>query len=129
ADDREITKILIEPDGSVWFGTHGGASRFDGHEFVNFTTEDGLPDNHIMNMARDHRGNIWFSTWPGIARYDGKRIDKWTGAQVANMHVIDSFYAAPDGKVWFGSRFADPPTIVSFDGKKFSFFTGSNGPP
>jgi signal transduction histidine kinase/DNA-binding response OmpR family regulator/ligand-binding sensor domain-containing protein len=129
ADDNEIRKILIEPDGSVWFATQGGASRFDGHEFVNFTTEEGLPDNQVMNMARDSRGNIWFSTMTGIARYDGKKIDKWTGAQVANLRFIDAIYAAPDGKVWFGSGFSDPPTVFSFDGEAFSYFTGTNGPP
>ncbi len=127
ADDNDIRKILIEPDGSVWFATQGGASRFDGHEFRNFTTDDGLPDNFIANMARDSRGNIWFSTLTGIARYDGKRIDKWTGDQVANLQFIDAIYAAPDGKVWFGADSAR--TVFSFDGEKFSYFTGTNGPP
>ncbi|MEK7685195.1 MAG: two-component regulator propeller domain-containing protein, partial [Verrucomicrobiota bacterium] len=127
ADDNEIRKILIEPDGAVWFATQGGVSRFGGHEFVNFTTEDGLPDNQVMNMARDSRGNIWFSTQTGIARYDGKKIDKWTGAQVANLRYIDAIYAAPDGKVWFGS--AQAAKVFSFDGEKFSYFTGTNGPP
>ncbi len=126
ADDNEIRKILIEPDGSVWFATQGGASRFDGHEFVNFTTEDGLPDNQVMNMARDGRGNIWFSTSTGIARYDGKKIDKWTHAQLTNLGFIGAIYAAPDGKVWFGS---DSATVFSFDGEKFSYFTGASGPP
>lgn len=129
ADDNEIRKILVEPDGSVWFATAGGASRFDGHEFVNFTTDDGLPDNFIANMARDNRGNIWFSTVTGIARFDGKKIDKWTGAQVANLRFIDAIYAAPDGKVWFGSGQSDPATVFSFDGEHFSYFTGTNGPP
>ena len=127
ADDNEIRKILIEPDGSVWFATQGGASRFDGHEFVNFTTDDGLPDNYVWNMARDSRGNIWFSTVTGIARYDGKRTDKWMGAQVADLRFIDGIYAAPDGKVWFGG--GNALTVFSFDGEKFSYFTGTNGPP
>ena len=78
-------------------------------------------------MARDTRGNIWFSTLTGIARYDGKNLDKWTGAQVANLQFIDAIYAAPDGKVWFGG--GESPTIFSFDGEKFSYFTGANGPP
>jgi hypothetical protein len=131
ADDNGVINILIEPDGSIWFATQGGASRFDGREFVNFTTEDGLPDNNVMNMARDGRGSIWFSTWTGIARFDGKKIDKWTGAQVANVQSIDAIYAepAPSTKVWFGSDIADPPTVFSFDGEKFSYFKGTNGPP
>ena len=80
-------------------------------------------------MARDSRGNIWFSTDTGIARYDGKRMDKWTGAQVANLRYLDAIYAAPDGRVWFGSGSSDPPTVFSFDGEDFSYFTRTNGPP
>ncbi len=127
ADDSDVRKILIEPDGSVWFTTQSGASRFDGHEFLNFTTEDGLPDNRVLSMDRDNRGNIWFSTMTGIAKYDGKKFAKWTGAQVANLEYIAGIYAAPDGKVWFGSDSA--PTVFSFDGERFSYFTGTNGPP
>ena len=126
ADDNQISKILIEPDGSVWFATQGGASRFDGHEFANFTTEDGLPDNFVLNMARDSRGNIWFSTENGIARYDGKKIEKWTGAQIANHRRLGNIYAAPDGKVWFASLEGDPATMFSFDGEKLSYFGGTN---
>lgn len=125
-EDKRISTILLAPDGAVWFATFGGASRFDGHEFMNFTTEDGLPDNYVMNLACDARGNIWFGTTTGIARYDGKRIDKWTGAQVANIVSIDAIYAAPDGKVWFGSDTV--PAVFSFDGETFSFFMGTNGP-
>jgi len=127
-DDDEIRKILFEPDGSVWFATRGGVSRYDGQQFVNFTTEDGLPDNYVMNLARDSRGYIWFSTMTGIARYDGKRIEKWTGDPVAGARSIDAIYAdpdAPDGKVWF----AGGSTLFSFDGETFSYFTGTNGPP
>ena len=80
-------------------------------------------------MARDSRGNIWFSTMTGIARYDGNKIDKWTGAQVANLRFIDAIYAAPDGRVWFGSSLSDNTAVFSFDGETFSYFTGTNGPP
>jgi ligand-binding sensor domain-containing protein len=60
ADNTEIRKILFDPDGSVWFATQG-VSRFDGQEFINFTTEDGLPDDYVLNMARDAKGNLWLS--------------------------------------------------------------------
>ena len=56
ADDNDIRKILIEPNGSVWLATQGGASWFDGHEFVNFTTDDGLPDNHVTKHGPRHSG-------------------------------------------------------------------------
>jgi hypothetical protein len=125
ADNNQIRKILFDPDGSVWFATAGGASRFDGQEFINFTTHDGLPDDDVLNMARDAKGDLWFSTDTGIARYDGRQIVKWTAADGVPTRFIDAIYATPDGKMWFGSGFA--PWVFSFDGKKFAYFTTTNG--
>lgn len=127
ADNLEIRKILFDPDGSVWFATAGGVSRFDGQEFVNFTSLEGLPDDRVLNMARDAKGNLWFSTDTGIARYDGRKMEKWTQADGVPTRFIDAIYAAPDGKVWFGSGFARKPVVFSFDEKRFTYFTATNG--
>jgi ligand-binding sensor domain-containing protein len=130
ASDSEIRKILFDPDGSVWFATQGGVSRFDGDQFVNFTVEDGLPDNSVLNMARDSRGNLWFSTSTGIARYDGRKIDQWGGSLMRGLNFLDAIYADPtdpSGRVWFGT--GSNPSVFSFDGKTFSWYTGNHGPP
>ena len=65
ADDNEIRKILIEPEGVVWFATQGGASRFDGHEFVNV--------HHRRRLARQLRHEHG-SRQPGkyMARHHGR---------------------------------------------------------
>lgn len=111
----------------MWFATAGGVSRFDGQEFVNFTSLEGLPDDRVLNMARDAKGNLWFSTDTGIARYDGRKMEKWTQADGVPTRFIDAIYAAPDGKVWFGSGFARKPVVFSFDEKRFTYFTATNG--
>ncbi len=130
ADNSEVRKILFEPDGSVWFATGGGVSRFDGQDFVSFTTEDGLPSDYVENMARDAKGNLWFSTAAGIARYDGKHIQKWTERDGVPGESIDAIYAVPDGKVWFGSASTGGvPFVFSFDGAKFTYFSTTNGLP
>jgi ligand-binding sensor domain-containing protein/serine phosphatase RsbU (regulator of sigma subunit) len=36
--------------GNLWIGTYGGVSRFDGKTFLNFTNENGLPDNVITQI-------------------------------------------------------------------------------
>lgn len=50
-----------DKDGFMWFGTEAGLSRYDGTNFKNFTQEDGLPDNEIIQVFADSRGRIWLS--------------------------------------------------------------------
>lgn len=36
-----------------------------------FTTESGLPHNHIYQIFQDSNGFLWIVTWAGLSRYDG----------------------------------------------------------
>lgn len=53
--------ILQDKQGFLWFGTETGVSRFDGTNFKNFTTIDGLPDNQVIEMFEDSKGRIWMA--------------------------------------------------------------------
>jgi len=48
-----------DKEGFMWFATETGVSRFDGVHFKNFTIEDGLPDNEILNLFCDSKGRLW----------------------------------------------------------------------
>lgn len=36
-----------------------------------FTTENGLPHNHVYSIAQDKNEFLWIATWDGLSRYDG----------------------------------------------------------
>ena len=38
---------------------------------THYSSEQGLSQNSIMNMAQDKNGNLWFATWDGINRFNG----------------------------------------------------------
>jgi hypothetical protein len=68
---NEIRKFWVDPeDGSLWIATTGGVSRFDGKEFTNLTTQDGLLDDAVYNLWREPSGIWWFCTGHGVSRYD-----------------------------------------------------------
>lgn len=56
-----VYSILQDKQGFLWFGTETGVSRFDGTNFKNFTTIQGLPDNQVIEMFEDSRGRIWMA--------------------------------------------------------------------
>ncbi|MEW6756435.1 MAG: two-component regulator propeller domain-containing protein [Candidatus Latescibacterota bacterium] len=50
--------------GYLWMGSQGGVSRYDGQEFVTFTTRDGLPGNGVAAILSDRNGDLWIGTAP-----------------------------------------------------------------
>lgn len=53
----------------MWFATDNGVSRFDGHTFQNFTTENGLTDNEVLYIAGDSKDRIWMMPFNKTASY------------------------------------------------------------
>ncbi|MEM9103681.1 MAG: two-component regulator propeller domain-containing protein, partial [Pseudomonadota bacterium] len=68
-----VTAIAQDSDGSVWFGTFDGLSRFDGYTFTNFQHSviepNGLPNGSIQSLLAQQNGEILVGTLQGISRY------------------------------------------------------------
>ncbi len=49
----QIYNIIQDQKGFIWLATSMGVSRFDGQTFTNYSTAQGLPDNHIWDIKED----------------------------------------------------------------------------
>jgi ligand-binding sensor domain-containing protein/signal transduction histidine kinase len=58
---------MQDSKGYVWFGTQAGLTRYDGKEFVNFTSAKEIPGIFSRYIMEDHTGAIWFS-FSGFSR-------------------------------------------------------------
>src|SRR5262252_11212510 len=45
-----IIRIVPDSKGFLWFCTRDGLSRFDGYTFVNFGSEQGLPEGRVNDL-------------------------------------------------------------------------------
>ena len=52
---QTIYNALEDREGFLWICTDAGVGRFDGIHFVNYTTDDGLGENEILEMYEDSR--------------------------------------------------------------------------
>ena len=127
-----ITSVLQDRKGFLWFGTEGGACRYDGESFVRFTTEDGLAHNWINRILEDRQGNLWFATGEfevgiaggGVSRYDGKCFETFTIEDGLAHNTVLSILQDRQNHLWFGTGFGG---VSRYDGKCFETFTTEDG--
>lgn len=73
SDQSVLYSITMENDSIFWLGTLGdGLIKFNPikKRFSTYTQNDGLPNNVIYGILRDHKSNLWISTNYGIARFN-----------------------------------------------------------
>ena len=71
------TKIAISEDDIIWLSSlSNGLTKYDGKNWINFTTENsGLSSNSINEMKLSPQGDLWICTNKGVNKFDGTN---WT---------------------------------------------------
>ncbi len=79
-------------DGFIWLATENGLSRFDGKNFRNFSIQDGLPDNNIINVFTDSKNRLWIMPFkPELAYYYKGKIFNRNNDSLLKKLNISSF--------------------------------------
>ena len=111
---------LQDRSGKLWFGTTGfGVYCYDGTSFTNYTTKNGLNDDHVWAMFEDKQGNLLFGTNAGVCRYDGKTFTNITMNSGLNTSSVWSFYEDRAGSIWIGTG---DSSVFQYDGQHFNTF-------
>lgn len=71
---NDVTCILQDELGFMWFGTTNGLCRYDGYQLKTYRSDYLSPSffisNHILSMKRDNNGKFWIVTSKGITVFD-----------------------------------------------------------
>lgn len=64
--DNYVQAIEIAKDGTVWFGSFGGITRYNKKtsEWKTWTKEDGLPAASVNTIVLDEKGGVWIGCYP-----------------------------------------------------------------
>lgn len=77
AHGQTTTFTIEDSDGSLWFGTENGLSRYDRRgNFNMFNNADGLP-NLVFTLCKpviDSQGDLWMGNTAGLVRLDYERL-------------------------------------------------------
>lgn len=107
---NDIKVIFEYPAGILWIGTWGGGlNRFEVEtgKWQSFTMQDGLPDNVIFSIEKDHQGNLWLGTQNGLCKFNPgtgrcENYGKKDGLQGGEFNTGSSYFNIQTGEMFFG---------------------------
>jgi ligand-binding sensor domain-containing protein/two-component sensor histidine kinase len=99
-----VGEIYQDPFGRLWLGTSEGLSIYDGIEFRNYGSDDGLPRDFITSIARcsESPEAAWIGTLGGVCKLSGDRfsiIDLPAGA-----NEVTDVFEDHRGVLWIGTN-------------------------
>ncbi len=67
--------LTVDHEGALWAATwQGGAIRYFHGSFTAYTTQNGLPNNHVVRIDEDSTGTIWIFTEPGLSTWKAGKV-------------------------------------------------------
>ena len=108
----EISDLLEDQNGTIWATTSAGLYRRwpDGHA-ARYTKRDGLPNDFLSNLFKDHQGNLWVSSLLG--GFFNLLIDASDTPPLVGVHYsmadglptnwVNQISQTSDGRLWVGT--------------------------
>src|SRR5262250_1151494 len=79
---NNVTAILQDRRGFMWFATRDGLNRYDGNTFVvykhNPNDVDSLSANYLQDLMEDDQGYLWIATLTGGVNKFDPRTERFT---------------------------------------------------
>lgn len=94
---NEITSIVEDKTGKVWFGTRGKAFVYDGKTFTALS-HNGKSFTNVRSILEDKKGDIWLGGPGGLWRYDGSIFSNFS------QNFVGYIYEDKNGNIWTASQ-------------------------
>jgi len=77
-------------------------------KFESFTKDDGLSNDHILDILQDNYGYLWFATREGLNRFDGYRFVTYKNVPGDSLSLSDNYVTSLEtdtsGNLWIGTQ-------------------------
>ena len=135
-EQRFISDVLENQDGSLWIGAASGLyRRWPDGGAARYTKRDGLPDEYIQDLLKDHQGRLWAATrlggFFGFAGDDEHRLVVASHFSEKGLPTswIAQLFESSDRRFWLATDrglvefFPDAKQV----GARFHVYTTRNG--
>lgn len=132
--NRYIVYADFDEDENLWVATSSGLYRFDGFEWREFTTQDGLPTNFIRCVLWTDQG-LMVGTANGVGIFDwqSKSFDTFGSENHLPSQQIRRIVQDPDGTLWFccdrWPRANTQGGLTKYQNGKWKTYTSDDGLP
>lgn len=103
--EPDVRAIADDWAGGLWVGLNGGGLlRRTGDRWEQFTTEQGLVDNHVYSLCVETNGVVWVGTaFGGLSRFYRGRFFNFNPAEFPLPSGVSGLVADDVGNLWMGS--------------------------
>lgn len=112
-----VTAAFKDTDGTMWFGTENGLTRYKDGQSRSFSRSDGMISNSVWSIMRDSKGLMWIGCKGGVSTFDGKKFEKYSLEVGKHDYDVSTILEDDKGNLWIG---AYQGGLYLYDGKNFS---------
>ena len=121
----DVNVINQGPKGLIWFGTDRGLFRFDGINYKQFTTAEGLAEDQISALCFNKNEKLWVGHNNGeITIYDGQKFQVFTPEEGLGKARITDIAIDSLGTIWFSTQ---GEGVYKYDGRHLSNLNMDDG--
>jgi ligand-binding sensor domain-containing protein/two-component sensor histidine kinase len=70
------------------------------HTFINYASEEGLPQSQVNSIVQDSSGFLWIATIGGLSRFDGKEFVNYSTLNGLHQNEISELAIDNDNQLW-----------------------------
>ncbi|PCI96027.1 MAG: hypothetical protein COB15_11510 [Flavobacteriales bacterium] len=102
---NSIRAFTIRKDGSIWFVSKNGLSKYFNNNIKNFTSKDGLNDNNIMAIIEDVEGNLFLgSDGGGLIKFTNENFISYTVHDGMRENAVLSIVEDNENNIWLSTH-------------------------